>query len=135
MYVRERDSGMYDIWVYATTKLIAEIPILLLVPFIFLAILYYAIGFEDSLTEFVKFYIILALMIQASTAMGYALSSVFNEVTTAVAFAPIVNMPLSLLGGYMIALDGIWGRSPQKYIAWLSYISPVRYGFSGLMTC
>ena len=108
MYVRERDSGMYDIWVYATTKLIAEIPILLLVPFIFLVILYYAIGFEDSLTEFVKFYIILALMIQASTAMGYALSSVFNEVTTAVAFAPIVNMPLSLLGGYMIALDGIW---------------------------
>ena len=40
--------------------------------------------------------------------MGYALSSVFNHATTAVAFAPIVNMPLTLLGGYMINLNDIF---------------------------
>ena len=40
--------------------------------------------------------------------MGYALSSVFNHETTAVAFAPIVNMPLNLLGGYMINLSTIF---------------------------
>jgi len=38
---------MYDIWVYATTKLIAEIPIMSLVPFVFLCLVYFAIGFED----------------------------------------------------------------------------------------
>mmetsp|Transcript_32952 Transcript_32952/g.40760 ORF Transcript_32952/g.40760 Transcript_32952/m.40760 type:complete len:156 (+) Transcript_32952:1742-2209(+) len=73
------------------------------------------------------------LMIQAATAMGYALSSAFNHETTAVAFAPIVNMPLNLLGGFMINLANIWDQSPQRYIAWLMYISPVRYGFSGMM--
>ena len=103
---------MYDIWVYATTKFIAEIPILLAVPFIFISLLYFAIGFEDSLTEFVKFYLILALMIQAACAMGYGLSSMFNEVTAAVAFAPMINMPLNLLGGYMISLSDIWDHSP-----------------------
>lgn len=66
--------------------------------------------------------------------MGYALSAIFDHESTAVAFAPIVNMPLNLLGGYMIALDGIFTRSPQKYIAWLMYFSPVRYGFSAMMT-
>lgn len=65
--------------------------------------------------------------------MGYALSSVFNHETTAVAFAPIVNMPLNLLGGYMINLKGIFSQAPQRYIAWLMYFSPVRYGFSALM--
>ena len=44
MYVRERDSGMYDIWIYATTKLIAETPIMLFVPFLFLLLTYFAIG-------------------------------------------------------------------------------------------
>lgn len=72
------------------------------------------------------------MMIQAATAMGYALSSVFNHATTAVAFAPIVNMPLNLLGGYMISLKNIFQQSPQRYIAWLEYVSPVRYGFTAL---
>lgn len=124
---------MYDIWVYATTKLIAEIPIILFVPFWFLVITYFAIGLQDKVTDFVSFYFVLMMMIQAATAMGYALSSIFNHETTAVAFAPIVNMPLNLLGGYMINLKGIFSQTPQRYIAWLMYLSPVRYGYTALM--
>ena len=108
VYVRERDSGMYDIWVYTTTKLIAEIPIMLVVPIVFLVLIYFAIGLTNSFTQFFAFYFVLVLMIQSATAMGYALSSAFNHETTAVAFAPIVNMPLMLLGGYMISLTDIF---------------------------
>jgi hypothetical protein len=72
---------------------------------------------------------VIFMMMQAATAMGYALSSVFNHETTAVAFAPIINMPLNLLGGYMINLKGIFQKSPQRYIAWLMYLSPIRYAF------
>ena len=124
---------MYDIWVYATTKLIAEIPIMLFVPFLFVLMTYFAIGLTDSFTEFFSFYVILFMMIQASTAMGYALSSTFNHQTTALAFAPIVNMPLNLLGGYMINLNNIMSQTPQRYIAWLMYVSPIRYGFTAMM--
>jgi len=99
---------LYDIWIYATTKLIAEIPIMLVIPLIFLLVTYFAMGLDNSATQFCMFYVILMLMIHAATAMGYALSSVFDHETTAVAFAPIVNMPLNLLGGYMINLNGIF---------------------------
>lgn len=99
---------MYDIWVYATTKLIAEIPIMSIVPLVFLILTYFAIGLTDSFSQFISFYFILMFMIHAATAMGYALSSVFNHETTAVAFAPIVNMPLTLTGGFMINLKGIF---------------------------
>jgi hypothetical protein len=72
-------------------------------------------------------------MVQAATAMGYFLSSVFNSETAAVAFAPIMNLPLSLLGGYMINLTTIKGKWPQQALEWLQYVSPVRYCFNGLM--
>jgi hypothetical protein len=58
-------------------------------------------------------------MVQAATAMGYFLSSAFNSETAAVAFAPIMNLPLSLLGGYMINLKSIKGIWPQQLLEWL----------------
>ena len=61
--MRERDSGMYDIWVYATTKLIAEIPIMLIVPALFEFLVYFAIGFTDSFSQFFKYYLVLFMMI------------------------------------------------------------------------
>jgi ABC-type multidrug transport system permease subunit len=133
IFVRERDSGLYHIWIYATTKLLAEMPIMLFVPMLLNVLLYFVVGYDDKFTVFMKFYLTLALMVQAASALGYFLSSVFNHETTAVAFSPIINLPLNLLGGYMIALRGIFQLSPQKYVAWLSYISPVRWGFEGLM--
>jgi ABC-type multidrug transport system permease subunit len=133
VFVRERASNMYDIWVYATTKMFAEIPIMLLVPMMLLVLVYPSIGYQDRLSEFFKFYLIMALMVQAATAMGYFLSSVFNSETAAVAFAPIMNLPLSLLGGYMINLTTIKGKWPQQALEWLQYVSPVRYCFNGLM--
>jgi hypothetical protein len=63
VFVRERAANMYDIWVYATTKMIAEIPIMLLVPLLLLVCVYPSIGFQDKLSEFTKFYVILALMV------------------------------------------------------------------------
>jgi ABC-type multidrug transport system permease subunit len=63
VFVRERAGNMYDIWVYATTKMIAEIPIMLLVPMMLLIFVYPSIGFQDKLSEFFEFYLILALMV------------------------------------------------------------------------
>jgi len=112
VYMRERASDLYDIWVYATTKLLAELPAMLLIPFLLNLMLYFAIGFQNSITEFFAMYLIYALMVQAAMALGYFLSSMFNGETTAVAFSPIINLPLNLLGGYMINLQGIFQRSP-----------------------
>jgi hypothetical protein len=52
VFVRERAGSMYDIWVYATTKMFAEIPIMLLVPLILILVVYPAIGFQNKLSEF-----------------------------------------------------------------------------------
>jgi hypothetical protein len=59
--MRERASGMYDIWVYATTKLLAELPFMLLIPFALNLMLYFSVGYQNSLYEFFQFYVVLAL--------------------------------------------------------------------------
>jgi len=133
VFVRERASNMYDIWIYATTKMFAEIPIMLFTPMLLNLLIYFSIGFQDKFSEFAAFYLILALMVQACTAMGYFLSSAFNSETAAVSFAPIINMPLTLLGGFMINLSTIKGKPPQDIVEWVQYLSPVRYCFNGLM--
>jgi len=108
MFVRERDSGLYHTWIYATTKLLAEMPIMLFVPMLLNLLLYFVVGYVDKFTVFMKFYLTLALMVQATSALGYFLSSVFNQETTAIAFASIIYWPLIILGGYMISLRGIF---------------------------
>jgi len=52
VFIRERAGNMYDIWVYATTKMFAEIPIMLLVPLILVVFVYPSIGFQNRLSEF-----------------------------------------------------------------------------------
>ena len=54
---------MYDIWVYATTKVIAEIPISMVTPFVFLCTIYFAIGLTDAATNFFGCYLVISLMI------------------------------------------------------------------------
>jgi len=108
IYVRERDSGLYHVWVYATTKLMAEMPIMLFVPLLLNGLLYWTVGYDDRISRFAMMYLVLLMMVQAAAALGYFLSSVFNHETTAVAFSPIINLPLNLLGGYMISLKGIF---------------------------
>ena len=113
--------------------MIADLPISFAVPMMLVLIIYWSIGFQDKTSTFFKFYLMLLLMVQAATALGYFLSSSFNHETTAVALSPLINLPLSLLGGYMINLNIAMHSPPTYVVAWLSYFSPVRYGFSGLL--
>ena len=95
---------MYDIWIYATTKLIAETPIMILVSLLDIIMLYWSIGFTDTAENVLIFWALLFMVIQASSAIGYSISAAFNDEITAAAFAPVVNLPLSALGGYMVNL-------------------------------
>ena len=134
VFVRERDSGMYDIWIYATTKMIAETPIMLFISALTNVMIYWSVGYNNDITEWLEFYAFIFMVMQAGTAMGYAVSSGFTVQGTATSIAPMVNIPLSILGGYMISLKGIFQRFPTNIIAWATYFSPVRYGFFGMMS-
>lgn len=63
IYIRERDSGLYQVWIYATTKLLAEMPIMFTVPLVLNAMLYWTVGYEDVFSRFLMMYLVLFCMV------------------------------------------------------------------------
>jgi ABC-type multidrug transport system permease subunit len=56
------------------------------------------------------------------------MSSIFDSEESAAKIAPIIVMPLILFGGQFANPDAI-----PKWIGWLQYISPIRYGLESLV--
>jgi len=127
IYVREKAGDMYSVWTYAFTKWLAEMPILTFLPFITVVLIYFSTEYYLSFAVFFKFYLTIFMMVQAATALGYWLSALFDQETSAVAVSPLVNQPLNLMGGYYVN-----AKTYPNWIGWLQYLSPVRYGFMSL---
>lgn len=53
VYLRERTSGLYEIWVYALSKLLAELPLMLFFPMLMNILLYFVVGYEISFLVFI----------------------------------------------------------------------------------
>jgi hypothetical protein len=109
IFLRERASDMYDVWLYTLCKFIAELPVLLFVPMLQNLMLFWSVGYQPGFGHFFQFYLILVLVVQSACALGYCLSSLFNHETTAVAIAPLFSITLNVLGGYMINLKTLKG--------------------------
>ena len=58
----------------------------------------------------------------------------FDDANTAGLLIVYIMSLTNLVGGFMMSLDGIFQKTPQRYIAWLTFFSPVRYGFFGMMS-
>jgi len=52
----------------------------------------------------------------------------FDTAETACFFCPVIMMPFVLFSGFLTNIDTF-----PKWIAWIQYISPIRYGFEASM--
>lgn len=59
-------------------KVIIDVPFTLATPLIFLAIIYFAVGFSATYMHFAKFLLTLELVAQVSQAMAYMTSAPFD---------------------------------------------------------
>ena len=119
---------MYRIIPYFFSKILVELPLLLLGGVIFANIVYFGIGTNTSYSHFLRFLIAICLDSFAGNAYGYLLSTMFDQAETAVMAAPLIALPLSLLGGIFASLGTI-----PAWVGWLQWISPVRYTFEALI--
>lgn len=108
-------------------------PIFIAVPTVFLVSVYFAVPYQNDFRIFFKFFLILTLTLQASVTFGQAFSALFNTDSKATHWSNMIHTPVMLLGGFYLNLKGLMEETPQKYVGWISYISPPRWGFQGLM--
>ena len=100
VFLREQANKMYGVFPYYIAKILAEIPVFLIVPMIFTAITFFSIGFTNEDGRFFQFYITLMLNTVCGVSFGYLISTVANNPETAAIIAPVVAMPLMLVGGF-----------------------------------
>lgn len=64
----------------------------------------------------------------ATSGYGQVIGSMFDTAETACFFCPVLIMPFVLFAGFLTNVDTF-----PKWIGWIQYISPIRYGFEASM--
>jgi len=119
VFLREYANKMYTVFPYYAAKVLADIPTFIIVPLIYTLMTYYTIGFTISTEIFFGFFLTLSLDTIAAVSLGYFISSAFSDSATALVIAPVVVMPLMLVGGFFSN-----SGSMPLYLEIFSYISP-----------
>ena len=79
VFLREVNNNMYKPAPYFWAKVISELPFSLMTPIIFGCIAYYAIGYTNEFTCFLKFLLTLVLIYNASSGYSLIISAGFSD--------------------------------------------------------
>lgn len=70
IFLREHFNGMYRTDTYFICKQLAELPIFLMTPVIFLGIMYYMVGLNAAFIKFATAILIMELLVQVVVSFG-----------------------------------------------------------------
>ncbi|XP_037032823.1 protein white [Bradysia coprophila] len=128
IFLRESRSRLYSTDTYFLGKTLAELPLFLLVPFIFTSIAYPMIGLRPTWTSYLLALALVTLVANVSTSAGYLISCASSSTSMALSVGPPIIIPFLLFGGFFLNSGSV-----PEYFKWLSYISWFRYGNEGLL--
>lgn len=123
-FAKESTSGYYNVAPYYFSKLLVELPVVAVFPMIWLAIVYFIIGFVPDAGRFFLFAVGLVLLAIWGTLMGILIGCIVHNGSLAVEIAPLVFVPFLLFAGFSQNTENVPG-----WMIWIMYISPMRYMF------
>ena len=115
---------MYRVVSYFFGKLIAELPINLLVPIIYLSLNYFLIGLNPNGKNIFYAYIIMVLAYNTAINFALFLSAMISNKQVAVSLTPVLVIPFMLLTGFFVNQSNI-----PVWLYEVEYISIFRYTF------
>jgi hypothetical protein len=118
IFLREHFNGMYRTDTYFLCRQLAELPIFLLSPLVFLAVIYYMVGLNAAFVKFATALAILEVLTQAVASFGYLVSCLASSIEMALGLGPPILIPLMLFGGLFLN-----NGSTPVYFIWLKYLS------------
>ncbi|TRY79220.1 hypothetical protein TCAL_12520, partial [Tigriopus californicus] len=123
IFLREHFNGMYRVDVYYICKQLAELPIFLAFPILFVSIYYWMVGLNPLAGRFFVTMAIATLITQVVISFGYFISCVTPNLSVALALAPPLIIPIMLFGGFFLNFEAI-----PEWLGWLQYLSWFKYG-------
>ncbi|XP_053373342.1 protein white-like [Mercenaria mercenaria] len=122
IFFREYGIGLYRVDIYFLCKSFSELPTFIIIPIVFCAITYWMVGLYSTFSAFLFFTGVMLLVSNISVSFGYIVSTSANSVTTALALAPPLMIPLIMFGGFFLNKDSV-----PVYFIWLEYLSWFKY--------
>lgn len=124
----ERDGKWYQVLPYFLGKSIAEIPMMIVVPFIYNLVAYWMIGLTPSAGNFFAFYGVLMLTYAAGSSLGLLVSAITPNFQLANVVGSVMLIFIILLSGYFLPDEDV-----PVFLRWIRAVSFLRYGFDLLM--
>ncbi len=129
VFMREQASSLYDVLPYFLSRVLIDVPFGLGDGLVFSLIGYWTYGL--STTDASKFFIFmfgLMMATTASSAYSFFLGTIITDREVLITLVPIINIPLGLLSGWFVRLDG------SVTVLWpFQWISSFKYAFNLLL--
>ena len=122
---KERASGLYHVSAYYAAKSIAELQIQFVLPSLFFNIIYWMSGLHQlpqDLGMYFALWLVILLMVTAGSSVGSFFGAFFTDPGIAIMYMPVVIMAWMLFAGF-------YSRLIPSWLIWVSYLSPINYGF------
>ncbi|XP_047478557.1 protein white-like isoform X1 [Penaeus chinensis] len=127
LFLREHWNGLYRTDIFFLTRSLLELPVFVMGPVGFTAIIYYMVGLRPEAQYFFTAMGILTLVANVAVSYGYMISCLAKNYQTALVLSTPLTLPIMLFGGFFVQADSI-----PPYLDWLSYLSWFQYGFEAL---
>lgn len=116
MLNKERAANMYRMSAYFLARTSSDVPLDLLLPVLFLVVVYFMAGLRKSAGTFFLTIVTVFLCIVAAQGLGLAIGATLMDLKRATTLASVTVMTFMLAGGFFV-------KNVPVFISWLRYLS------------
>jgi len=128
VFLKEEGSKLYSTFNYFLSRNIVELPASFIFPLLATLIMYWFVGLSSTPGQFFITYLIAYLLTVNGLSLGLLLGAMIEDQKAVAEVTPILLLPLVLFSGFFKN-----SASLPRWIGWVEYISPIKYGFSSWM--
>ncbi|OMH80189.1 ATP-binding cassette sub-family G member 2 [Zancudomyces culisetae] len=125
VFIREHSNRAYFVTPYFFAKLLVEFPLQVVSPVIFATISFFMVGYTRTVEQFFIYLLTCLLMSLTGFSMGFFISTIFADISTALSVLPMMIIVPVVFGGLLVNSNSMF-----PWVAWLQWISPIKYAFS-----
>ncbi|XP_057793561.1 ABC transporter G family member 25-like [Salvia miltiorrhiza] len=122
IFMKEKAAGMYTLSSYFMARITGDLPMELILPTLFLSILYWMTGLKPELSAFVLTLLVLLAYVLVSIGLGLALGAFIMDAKQASTMVTVTMLAFVLTGGYYV-------HKVPPFVAWIKYASTTFYTY------
>jgi len=107
---------------------VTEIPYLVLIPIASMLVMYWMVELQSTAINFFLFYLVIFMMSLAGNSVGMFLGSIVDDPQAISTAINLIVIPVEMFAGLFVNLSTI-----PKWLSWIQYTSPLKYGFAAGM--